>query len=128
MSSSLCKTSVVRIYQEVIEDVIAGVRELFLEDGVDETVLQDLKHAWETKLMNSKAVQNEPEEKSKKPELVTSNGYPKLVNQQPNQVLQQQHAAPIQPQITQIIETKQVRFLNKVLIIARFNLWYISIS
>lgn len=108
MSSSLCKTSVVRIYQEVIDDVIVGVRELFLEDGVDETVLQDLKHAWETKLKSSKAVQNEPEEKAKKPDLVASNGYPKVVNQPNTQVLQQQHAAPVQPQITQIVETKQV--------------------
>lgn len=106
MSSALCKTSVVRIYQEVIDDVISGVRELFIEDGVDETVLQDLKHAWETKLMNSKAVQNEPEEKTKKPELVTSNGYPKVVNQQSTQL---QHAAAAQPQITQLLETKQVK-------------------
>lgn len=107
MSSSLCKTSVVRIYQEVIDDVIAGVRELFLEDGVDETVLQDLKHAWETKLKSSKAVQNEPDEKSKKVELVSANGYPKVVNQSATQLLQQ-HSTPVQPQITQIVETKQV--------------------
>lgn len=96
-----------RIYQEVIDDVIAGVRELFLEDGVDESVLQDLKQAWETKLRSSKAVQNEPEEKLKKPDLVTSNGYPKVLNQPPSQVLQQQHP-PIQSQITQLVETKQV--------------------
>lgn len=111
MSSALCKTSVVRIYQEVIDDVIGGVRELFLEDGVDETVLQDLKQAWETKLKSSKAVQNEAEEKLKKPELVASNGYPKVINQQPTQVLQQQHAAPVQSQITQLVETKQVNLL-----------------
>lgn len=97
-----------RIYQEVIDDVIAGVRELFLEDGVDESVLQDLKQAWETKLRSSKAVQNEPEEKLKKPDLVASNGYPKVLNQPPSQVLQQQHPSPVQSQITQLVETKQV--------------------
>lgn len=40
----------------MIEDVIQGVRELFLEDGVDEQVLQELKQTWEAKLLASKAV------------------------------------------------------------------------
>lgn len=105
-----------RIYQEVIDDVIAGVRELFLEEGIDETVLQDLKHAWETKLLNSKAVQNEPEEKTKKQEHVASNGYPKLVNPQSSQLIQQQHNTGAPPQITQLVESKQVSiFFNSIL-------------
>ncbi|KAG5895125.1 hypothetical protein JTB14_008561 [Gonioctena quinquepunctata] len=95
MSSLLCKNSVIRIYQEVIEDVILGVRELFLEDGVDEQVLQELRQTWETKLMSTKAVQEEPAEK-KKAEHAASNGFPKVVNNPVQQVSsqtagQQQH-------------------------------------
>lgn len=36
--------------------MISGVREYFLEDSVDEQVLQELKQTWETKLLASKAV------------------------------------------------------------------------
>lgn len=113
MSTSLCKTSVIRIYQEVIDDVISGVRELFLEDGVDEQVLQELKQTWEQKLMSSKAVLTEPEEKIKKVETTSNVGFPKVVNPavQTQQIVQQpqpQHAtAPVQP-IQHIIEAKQV--------------------
>lgn len=39
-----------------MEDVIAEVRELFLDEGVDEQVLMELKTLWESKLMQSKAV------------------------------------------------------------------------
>ncbi|XP_018571113.1 transcription initiation factor IIA subunit 1-like [Anoplophora glabripennis] len=106
MSTSLCKTSVLRIYQEVIDDVISGVRELFLEDGVDEQVLQELKQTWETKLMSSKAVQNEQEEKVTKAEHVASNGFPKVVNKL--QAVSQQPQQQLQPQISQIVETKLV--------------------
>nr|CAI5843135.1 unnamed protein product [Callosobruchus analis] len=114
MSSSLCKTSVLRIYQEVIDDVIIGVRELFLEDGVDEQVLLELKQTWESKLMASKAVQNEQEEKAKKQEQqqhAASNGFPKVANNAVPQsvpVQQQPTQQPIAPQIQQIVETKQV--------------------
>ncbi|RZC39509.1 TFIIA domain containing protein [Asbolus verrucosus] len=100
MSNSLCKTSVLRIYQEVIDDVISGVREIFLEDGVDEQVLQELKQTWETKLKASKAVQNEQEEKAKKQEMNATNGFPKQHIQQPQQQIQQH--------VTQIVETKMV--------------------
>lgn len=51
-----------KIYQEVIEDVILGVRECFLEDGVDEQVLQELKQTWEAKLLASKAVESQKPE------------------------------------------------------------------
>lgn len=111
MATSLCKTSVVRIYQEVIDDVIVGVRELFLEDGVDEQVLQELKQAWEQKLMSSKAVQNEPEEKIKKVDNINSVGFPKVINQLPQQINQpqpQHGTVPVQPQIQHVVETKQV--------------------
>ncbi|KAJ3643042.1 hypothetical protein Zmor_025780 [Zophobas morio] len=100
MANSLCKTSVLRIYQEVIDDVISGVREIFLEDGVDEQVLQELKQTWEAKLKASKAVQNEQEEKVKKQELNSTNGFPKQHIQQPVQQVQQP--------VAQLVETKMV--------------------
>lgn len=50
-----------KLYHSVIEDVVAGVRESFLDDGVDEQVLQELKQIWESKLQSSKAVEHNPE-------------------------------------------------------------------
>ncbi|CAG9859589.1 unnamed protein product [Phyllotreta striolata] len=100
MSSLLCKNSVVRIYQEVIDEVISGVREHFLEDGIDESVLQELKQTWETKLMSTKAVQEEPVEK-KRIDHIASNGFPKPLNN-PNAPANappqaQPQSAPVQP-------------------------------
>lgn len=40
-----------------MDDVINEVRELFLDEGVDEQVLMELKTLWESKLMQSKAVE-----------------------------------------------------------------------
>ncbi|KFO12129.1 Transcription initiation factor IIA subunit 1, partial [Balearica regulorum gibbericeps] len=45
-----------KLYRSVIEDVINDVREVFLDEGVDEQVLMELKTLWENKLMQSKAV------------------------------------------------------------------------
>ncbi|CAH1153774.1 unnamed protein product [Phaedon cochleariae] len=61
MSSSLCKASVYKAYQDVINDVISNTREHFIEDGVDEAVLQELKQLWETKLTATKAVEENKE-------------------------------------------------------------------
>lgn len=112
MSNSLCKTSVLRIYQEVIDDVISGVRELFMEEGIDEQVLQELRQTWETKLLASKAVQNEQEEKQKKQELTNAtNGFAKQqpTQQQPQQPQQVVSSLPQPAQtVSQIIETKMV--------------------
>ncbi|XP_050519327.1 transcription initiation factor IIA subunit 1-like isoform X1 [Diabrotica virgifera virgifera] len=55
-NSSICKSSVYKAYQDVINDVILNAREHFIEDGVDEAVLQELKQLWETKLAATKAV------------------------------------------------------------------------
>lgn len=41
----------------MIEDVISGVRESFIDEGVDEQVLLELKQIWEAKLMSSKAIE-----------------------------------------------------------------------
>ncbi|XP_072266385.1 TFIIA-alpha and beta-like factor [Pyxicephalus adspersus] len=46
-----------KLYKSIIEDVIEGVSELFVEEGVDEQVLKELKRLWETKLMQSKATE-----------------------------------------------------------------------
>lgn len=61
MSAAQSQTSVMKLYHSVIEDVIAGVRDSFLDEGVDEQVLQELKQIWETKLLNSKALELIPE-------------------------------------------------------------------
>ncbi|XP_077179521.1 transcription initiation factor IIA subunit 1 isoform X2 [Paroedura picta] len=45
-----------KLYRSVIEDVINDVREVFLDEGVDEQVLVELKTLWENKLLQSKAV------------------------------------------------------------------------
>lgn len=50
-----------KLYNTVIEDVIAGVRESFIDEGVDEQVLQELKQIWETKLLSCKAVEMNPD-------------------------------------------------------------------
>lgn len=44
------------IYKSVMDEVIAGVRESFRDEGVDEQVLNELKHMWMNKLRLSKAV------------------------------------------------------------------------
>ncbi|KAG8232657.1 hypothetical protein J437_LFUL012617 [Ladona fulva] len=69
---ALSQTTVLKVYKSVIEDVIAGVRELFLDDGVDEQVLVELRHLWESKLMSSKAIDINPEPPEPQPPLVTT--------------------------------------------------------
>ena len=46
-----------KLYRGVIEDVISGVRDSFLDEGVDEAVLQELKQIWENKLAASKSIE-----------------------------------------------------------------------
>lgn len=43
----------------MIEDVVANVRDAFLDEGVDEQVLQEMKQIWTNRLMASKAVEAE---------------------------------------------------------------------
>ncbi|CAG5928296.1 unnamed protein product [Menidia menidia] len=57
MTSSANSNPVPKLYKSVIEDVISEVRELFLDEGVDEQVLLELKTLWESKLLQSKAVE-----------------------------------------------------------------------
>lgn len=58
---ALCQASVLKLYHAVIDDVIASVRDAFLDEGVDEQVLQELKQIWTSKLLASKAVEINPE-------------------------------------------------------------------
>ncbi|XP_019698794.1 transcription initiation factor IIA subunit 1 isoform X3 [Harpegnathos saltator] len=58
---SLSHSTVLKLYNTVIEDVISGVRESFIDEGVDEQVLQELKQIWETKLLSCKAVEMNPD-------------------------------------------------------------------
>ncbi|KAG5899720.1 hypothetical protein JTB14_030108 [Gonioctena quinquepunctata] len=118
MSSSLCKASVFKAYQEVINDVISNTREHFVEDGVDEAILQELKQLWETKLAATKAVDEIKEaekvigmnNKPSKPEIHNGSNLPKngppIAHQQPqiqqNLQLQPHQLPPQQLQSQQI--------------------------
>ncbi|GBP15349.1 Transcription initiation factor IIA subunit 1 [Eumeta japonica] len=53
---TMSQTSVMKLYNAVVDDVITGVRDCFLDDGVDEQVLQELKQLWTTKLTASGAM------------------------------------------------------------------------
>uniref|UniRef100_S4R6Q7 General transcription factor IIA, 1-like n=1 Tax=Petromyzon marinus TaxID=7757 RepID=S4R6Q7_PETMA len=50
----------VRLYRTIIEDVIENSIEFFVEEGVEKTVLRDLKKLWELKLLQSNAVGSFP--------------------------------------------------------------------
>ncbi|XP_054273045.1 transcription initiation factor IIA subunit 1-like [Macrosteles quadrilineatus] len=67
----LSQSSVLKLYTSVIEDVISGVRDAFLDEGVDEQVLQELKQIWESKLLSSKALE-QPEHPEPQPPLINS--------------------------------------------------------
>ncbi|XP_071580972.1 transcription initiation factor IIA subunit 1 isoform X3 [Temnothorax nylanderi] len=108
---ALSQTSVLKLYNTVIEDVISGVREAFIDEGVDEQVLQELKQIWETKLMASKAVELNPDPPEPQvPQInthkaVSVNRVPQTQPQpppppppQPQQQQQQQQQAQAQPQ------------------------------
>ena len=49
-------TSAASLYHSVINDVISSVRDSFLDEAVDENVLQELKSLWENKLAASKTI------------------------------------------------------------------------
>lgn len=51
------QTDVPKLYNQVVEEVINNVREAFLDEGVDEQVLLELKQSWESKIKQSKAVE-----------------------------------------------------------------------
>ncbi|GFQ92561.1 transcription initiation factor IIA subunit 1 [Trichonephila clavata] len=55
----MASSSVPKLYHTVIEDVINNVREAFIDEGVDEQALTELKQVWERKLHESKAIERE---------------------------------------------------------------------
>ncbi|NP_001039213.1 TFIIA-alpha and beta-like factor [Xenopus tropicalis] len=57
MAHSANPNPVPKLYKSIIEDVMESVRELFVEEGVDEQVLKDLKQLWEIKVLQSKATE-----------------------------------------------------------------------
>ncbi|KAK6181647.1 hypothetical protein SNE40_009464 [Patella caerulea] len=78
-------SSTSKLYKMVVEDVINNVKEAFLDEGVDEQVLQELKQLWESKLTASKALEPAQNES----ELMLAGGTPQLVFQNQQQVLTQ---------------------------------------
>jgi len=98
----LSQSSVLKLYTSVIEDVIGGVREAFLDEGVDEQVLQELKQIWESKLMASKALE-QPEPPEPQPPIINSQKvYPgvKAVEQAAPQIAMSEYNKPVPIQIT----------------------------
>lgn len=55
----MASSSVPKLYHTVIDDVINNVREAFIDEGVDEQALTELKQVWERKLQESKAIERE---------------------------------------------------------------------
>jgi len=49
-----------KLYQAVIEDTINASREFFVEEGIDDQILSELRQSWESKVMASKAVDAPP--------------------------------------------------------------------
>ncbi|XP_067848147.1 transcription initiation factor IIA subunit 1 isoform X2 [Heptranchias perlo] len=109
MASSANSNPVPKLYKSVIEDVINDVREQFLDDGVDEQVLIELKTLWENKLMQSKAVDGfHSEEQQILIQAQQQQQQQQHLQQQQQQQQQQQHQQQHQHQAQQQQPTQQV--------------------
>ncbi|XP_050533045.1 transcription initiation factor IIA subunit 1 [Daktulosphaira vitifoliae] len=53
---SVSQTTVLKLYEAVIEDTINGSREFFAEEGIDDQILLELRASWESKVKASKAI------------------------------------------------------------------------
>ncbi|KAH8854957.1 Transcription initiation factor IIA subunit 1 [Schistosoma japonicum] len=53
-------TCVAKFYDDVIEDVISGVKDEFVEDGGDVQILEELKKLWKSKLAETHVFSPEP--------------------------------------------------------------------
>ncbi|XP_053292109.1 TFIIA-alpha and beta-like factor [Pleuronectes platessa] len=49
---------VAKLYLSIIDDVIESMRELYLDEGLEDRVLDDLRRIWEAKMMQSKAMED----------------------------------------------------------------------
>lgn len=74
------------LYKTVVDDVINNIKEVFLDEGVDEQVLQELKQLWEGKLAASKALEPMVE----RPEVQMPNPAMSILLQQPHGHVQAQ--------------------------------------
>ncbi|XP_061602048.1 TFIIA-alpha and beta-like factor [Cololabis saira] len=45
-----------KLYLSIIDDVMESMKELFLDEGLEDRVLDDLRHLWESKVVQSKAM------------------------------------------------------------------------
>ncbi|KAG7461197.1 hypothetical protein MATL_G00207470 [Megalops atlanticus] len=97
MASSANSNPVPKLYRSVIEDVINDVRELFLDEGVDEQVLLELRTLWESKLMQSKAVEGFHTEEQQAQAQVQQVQQVQHATQQPQAQPQQVILPPTQP-------------------------------
>ncbi|XP_053213422.1 transcription initiation factor IIA subunit 1-like isoform X2 [Panonychus citri] len=134
----MSSVSVPKLYRSVIEDVINGVRDLFLDDGVDEQVLIDLKQTWYKKVEETKALIDENnKDKGASTTGASSNSNSTtlsttttitpatrpvtaaqsqvtqvIASNQPRHITTGSSGLPTQTSITQVITTNQPRTLN----------------
>lgn len=87
-----------KLYRGVIEDVINGVREAFLDEGIDEAVLLELKQNWENKLQSSKAIDpvTDPAEASLQNKLQQRSSLPSKAGQQASSTATANNSTPQQ--------------------------------
>ncbi|XP_061645661.1 TFIIA-alpha and beta-like factor [Phyllopteryx taeniolatus] len=61
---------VAKLYLSIIDDVIESMRELFLDEGLEDCILDNLRHLWETKTMESKTMDDFRKNNSDSPDFV----------------------------------------------------------
>ncbi|KAM4729455.1 stonin-1 [Anableps anableps] len=81
---------VAKLYLSIIDDVIDSMKELFLDEGLEDRVLDDLRHLWETKVMQSKAMED-----YRKNSINSSNFVLQLPASYPHADQNQELAAPV---------------------------------
>uniref|UniRef100_H2UFH5 General transcription factor IIA, 1-like n=1 Tax=Takifugu rubripes TaxID=31033 RepID=H2UFH5_TAKRU len=54
----LTNTGPAKVYLSIIDDVIESIRELFLDEGLEDRLVDHLRHLWESKMMQSRAIED----------------------------------------------------------------------
>ncbi|XP_067680332.1 transcription initiation factor IIA subunit 1-like isoform X1 [Haliotis asinina] len=72
-------SSVSQLYKTVVEDVISNVKEAFLDEGVDEQVLTELRQLWDTKLTSSKALDAQTADQDMLPKIFVPHQQPQVM-------------------------------------------------
>lgn len=93
----MAASSVPKLYRAVIEDVLNNVREAFLDEGVDEQVLMDLKQLWEKKINETKAVDNNARDPEPVPITKQSNRSNANSSHARNAQTNKEHTPAVQP-------------------------------